>query len=298
MERCAPLITDGADTTANYDIVEAWMAHNSTLSEFYFRVNLAAGGQLPPGDYAGLEARLDCNRDGSYQGIEDMVIYYALDAFVPGLEEVAECQGSDYFDCDFLPEPNNSDTNPQEFGEEVLGTEIPTPLWNYEWKADVNGDASWALCLGTTIDVQFAAVKVGDLFNREQDVTIWVPYDSSVPTAVTLATFTATAAEDRAVLLNWETASELDILGFNLYRAEAEDGPQTQLNAELIAGQAPGSPEGAVYESVDEVVQPGATYWYWLEVVDAQGAPTLHGPVSATVPLVVSHRIYLPLVHK
>ncbi|MCB0003328.1 MAG: hypothetical protein KDH86_12355, partial [Anaerolineae bacterium] len=30
-------------------------------------------------------------------------------------------------------------------------------------------------------------------------------------------------------------------------------------------------------------VQPGQTWWYWLEDVSMGGATTLHGPVSATM---------------
>jgi hypothetical protein len=285
-----PLIIDFGgqpDATPNFDILEAWVGTDPTGSAYYFRVTLV--GALQP-DYSVLEARLDCNRNGLYQDLGDMIVYYQLN--VGGAEEVVECQGIDYWDCAYRLPTNTSDLNPDTFGEGIPGT--PT---NYEWKGELTtGDANWSECLGT-INVQFAAL---DPTGFEQDVTDPAEY-IGIPTVVDLATFTATA-EDRKVLLNWETASELDLLGFNLHRAEAEDGPQTQLNAELIPGQAPGSPEGAVYEFVDEVVQPGTTYWYWLEGLDAQGAPTLHGPVSATVPatepLIVSHRIYLPLVHK
>jgi hypothetical protein len=122
-------------------------------------------------------------------------------------------------------------------------------------------------------------------------------YGWPIPTAVELAWFTATPREG-AIALAWETASEIDLLGFHLYRAEAVDGPRTRLNADLLPGQLPGSPVGAVYEFVDEGVVPGVPYWYWLEAVDAHGAATLHGPVSATVPVDVLYRVYLPLVNK
>ena len=45
----------------------------------------------------------------------------------------------------------------------------------------------------------------------------------------------------------------------------------------------PGSPQGHAYTWTDAAVEPGATYWYWLEDVDLSGATTLHGPISATV---------------
>jgi len=101
------------------------------------------------------------------------------------------------------------------------------------------------------------------------------------PTAVTLAAFTA-AVQDHAVLLTWETAQELDNLGFNLYRGESAAGPWTRLNAELIPAQHPGAVFGATYTWLDEGMTPGATYFYRLEDVNVYGASTFHGPISIT----------------
>jgi hypothetical protein len=101
--------------------------------------------------------------------------------------------------------------------------------------------------------------------------------------AVTLASFDA-AQQGDAVLVTWETASELDNRGFNLYRGTTPDGWDRRLNDFLIPSQSQGSPSGFEYtwEDRDELVN-GQTYWYWLEDVDIYGATTRHGPVSATV---------------
>lgn len=103
---------------------------------------------------------------------------------------------------------------------------------------------------------------------------------TSVATAVELKSFTATAAK-KAIVLTWETISEVDNLGFNLYRAEAVDGERTQLNADLIPAN-PGGQNGAVYSFTDETVKIKRTYYYWLEDVDMYGSAELHGPVEAT----------------
>lgn len=101
------------------------------------------------------------------------------------------------------------------------------------------------------------------------------------PSAVDLASFTATAGR-QGILVEWETVSEVDNVGFNLYRTDSAEGPRTQLNAGLIRSLLPpGSPEGASYLFVDESVRPGVTYSYWLEDVDVHGISTFHGPVSA-----------------
>ncbi|HSN77593.1 MAG TPA: right-handed parallel beta-helix repeat-containing protein [Anaerolineae bacterium] len=104
----------------------------------------------------------------------------------------------------------------------------------------------------------------------------------NVTLAVLLAGFSAEAQSDQ-VLVNWETVSEIDNLGFNLWRGVSPDGPDTQLNASLIPSQAPGSTLGYSYAWTDQTdLVAGTTYFYWLEDVDANGEVTRHGPVSAT----------------
>ena len=56
--------------------------------------------------------------------------------------------------------------------------------------------------------------------------------------------------------VTWETATELDNVGFNLYRAKDIDGPWTLLNATLIPSQSPGSVFGATYTWLDETAAP------------------------------------------
>ena len=107
---------DGDDIADNnYDIDQAWIANEANNSgDFYFRVNLVGGGQLPH-NYSSFEARLDCNQNGSFSDSIDVVVYYAIDGTT---EELVECQGDEYPSCDFTTPPNNSDTNAATFGEE------------------------------------------------------------------------------------------------------------------------------------------------------------------------------------
>jgi hypothetical protein len=111
------------------------------------------------------------------------------------------------------------------------------------------------------------------------------------PTVIALVSLTATPLAD-AVLLEWETASEMDTAGFNLWRAEAASGPYIQLNADLIPAR--GEPYvGARYHYIDQAVVRGMTYYYQLEDVDLFGVRTRHGPVTAVVP---PYHAYLPLI--
>lgn len=103
---------------------------------------------------------------------------------------------------------------------------------------------------------------------------------SFIPLSVQVAEFRAESTSE-GVLILWETASENDLLGFNLYRSITPTDRGEQLNGELISSQSPGG-GGATYEWVDAEVNAGTTYYYTLESVDVDGTATQHGPISVT----------------
>ncbi len=116
------------------------------------------------------------------------------------------------------------------------------------------------------------------------------------PLSVTLASFAAQGIAD-GVILRWETVSEADNVGFNVYRVgSAADRPEPVHWLTFVPSATPGSAAGASYSYVDNTANPAAVYWYWLEAVDASGASTLHGPVSVLAGPSLRHRLWLPLV--
>ena len=102
---------------------------------------------------------------------------------------------------------------------------------------------------------------------------------SFATTEVTLQSFTATGA-DRAVRLEWRTASELRNLGFHVYRGPSADGPWQRLTTTLVPGLG-SSAVGQAYAYTDPGLSNGTRYFYRLEDVDASSKTTSHGPVSA-----------------
>ena len=88
------------------------------------------------------------------------------------------------------------------------------------------------------------------------------------------------APSDGAVQLSWQTGSELDNLGFHLYRGPSADGPWTRLTASLVPGLG-SSPLGQAYVWRDGGLVNGQRYYYRLEDVDTSTKSTFHGPVSA-----------------
>lgn len=101
----------------------------------------------------------------------------------------------------------------------------------------------------------------------------------SNPTAVTLASFTAAWQKDQ-VVVTWETAVEIDTLGFNLWRSETRDGSYDQVNDALIPAASPGGVWGGSYTYTDSDVTPGRTYYYKLHEIEAGGVSNWYGPFS------------------
>ncbi len=101
--------------------------------------------------------------------------------------------------------------------------------------------------------------------------------DNSLP--VGLSDFHAIAGNER-ITLKWITESEIDNLGFNIYRSVQSNSQYTIINNQLIPG-AGNSSSKKDYEFTDLDVINGITYRYKLEDVDFAGNGKLHGPVSA-----------------
>lgn len=119
--------------------------------------------------------------------------------------------------------------------------------------------------------------------SSQNEACLWARIsDPTNPLAITLASFEATGLADR-IVVSWETVSELQNAGFNLYRSQNSYEVGERINTELIPSQAPGSAQGAAYLVEDLDVTPGQTYWYTLEDVEFSGSTALHGPVSAKV---------------
>ena len=104
--------------------------------------------------------------------------------------------------------------------------------------------------------------------------------DLAAATAVSLVAFEAQAL-DGVVELRWETGSEIDNLGFHLYRSAAENREYERITTTLIPGLG-SSPEGATYVYRDSGLSNGTVYFYKLEDIETTERTELHGPVSAT----------------
>ena len=159
----------------------------------------------------------------------------------------------------------------------------------YHW----NG-SSWELEAGTT-----AAGGSGDAqWVRVAGVDAYSPFTTNdgSPTAAILSGFDGSTTSSGFVSLEWQTASEIDVLGFNLYRAESETEVPVRINDVIIASQWPGGTTGGSYAFEDQTTIPDMTYYYWIEVIHINDMPVRYGPLQVVVAPVDVSVIYLPLV--
>ena len=215
---------------------------------------------------------------------------------------------------DFDETPNNADPckypgGPNQNGcsdAVIIGTNPPAAKFTCDDDDEpVQGEYTVTL-LGfqphTTNDCSTQTFNSGSLTTQfltaeqvNSNACLWAQITDFVPTAVSLKSFSATA-ESKAIHLTWETTSEIENLGFNVYRAESLNNERIQLNSEIVASVAPGSPNGHVYDYMDSSVTPGVSYTYWLEDLDIYGKTNLHGPVTAQIAADWLVKIYMPFL--
>ena len=99
--------------------------------------------------------------------------------------------------------------------------------------------------------------------------------------AVTLVYFRA-SVQTGAVLLEWETATELDNAGFFINRSLSQSSGYSRIGDFIPAR---GDPLlGATYQYADRNVSNGVQYWYKLETIDIQqNSDLFEPPVSAVL---------------
>lgn len=143
------------------------------------------------------------------------------------------------------------------------------------WASDPSSNHGWIFRPTSGGGVEVRSSEYNGVIGQRPFLTV----EYSPPTAVTLASFTAAWSEDE-VLVAWETAAEINTVGFNLWRSETRDGGYVQVNDALIPAASPGGVWGGFYTYTDSDVTPGTTYYYKLNELETSGANNWYGPVS------------------
>jgi len=78
--------------------------------------------------------------------------------------------------------------------------------------------------------------------------------------------------------LKWSTASEVDNFGYDVYRGDSEDGPFQRITKEPLLG-AGTTDVPSYYTYVDDTIEPGRTYYYYVESISLSGVRQRFTPV-------------------
>lgn len=139
---------------------------------------------------------------------------------------------------------------------------------------------------GSCPEIPVGTISFNNIYTAEAAKNcfcVYAAFTKGQITPIVLKYLSAEAVEN-GILVSWETATEVNNLGFNVYRAELVEGERVKLNPELIMSKVgPGGMTGATYEFLDETAVVGVTYYYWLEDVplEAGVTPGIYGPISA-----------------
>ena len=97
----------------------------------------------------------------------------------------------------------------------------------------------------------------------EEPAVVWL-YDLSV------------MKSGNTTALIWETATQYNLIGFNIYRSKTPTGNRVRINSTIIPADEPGSLMGTTYEYK---LKNHKGEYYWLELIDIYGGARLFGPV-------------------
>jgi hypothetical protein len=116
---------------------------------------------------------------------------------------------------------------------------------------------AWILLRNQAIATEEGASR----FDVRFDLDARAPFD--------LAAFSA-ATVGRGIVLEWTTAAERGLLGWNIYRSESPSGPFVRLNGVALPAYGDGGADIG-YLFADDAVRPGRRYYYQVEGLTALG---------------------------
>lgn len=83
--------------------------------------------------------------------------------------------------------------------------------------------------------------------------------------------------------IKWQTASEVDNFGYDIYRGPAEEGPFEKVTKNPLPGNGT-TDEPSDYEYFDEDILENTEYWYYVESISIQGVREKFTPVFKAKP--------------
>jgi hypothetical protein len=154
------------------------------------------------------------------------------------------------------------------------------------WYARIYYGGAWhtadpAFIAETDVDRTFTFQGV-DFTAKDSEVFIFMNDGDDFTLPVELSSFNAIATADNFAQISWETASESNLLGYNIYRSETENQDDAlRVTATMIT--ASNQAMGDSYSYTDDEVEMNTTYNYWLQSTDFDGTSQMFGPVTIKI---------------
>ena len=121
------------------------------------------------------------------------------------------------------------------------------------------------------------------IYHSIDDLSLPVELSAFTATASGFDTPSATQPKGLNVILKWRTESEVNNIGFAIYRSEEKDGNYTKIAFVKGAGSTAMPTD---YKFVDKKVEAGKTYFYYLQDIDIFGETNRTKFVKVIVPFV------------
>jgi len=262
-------------------------------------------GSKGPNAGAGIEFDLDVNTSGNQHvtaiSSQPAGTYIRLDVYATGVHNLDTYEFEVVYDATELDYISSSATNPLTYEENILTSEGGTAVG---WMVDTStpgvlgiaytltgtdtlqapegeglvGDIVFKALVDTYGELSFDGVYYYDTFGVVDNIL----NTGTATLPVELSAFTATYNTTNGyTAINWTTASETDIIGFNIYRStEDEYETSKKINSDIIAGQGT-TTEISKYEFIDiDQLNYGTTYYYWLESVEFDGINIVYSSIN------------------
>ncbi|MFC1568946.1 FlgD immunoglobulin-like domain containing protein [bacterium] len=153
-------------------------------------------------------------------------------------------------------------------GSPTLGADLPTSATQWAHVSIEIANESATAGLSFQESLMEGQARQSDNVTIYTDVIATDTDNSSLPVQMSMMEAESTV---EGIVLNWETASEVNSQGFHVWRADDTEGNYEQITTSLIASQG-NSSSGALYSYIDKNFEGNVTYYYKIQQLDADGS--------------------------
>jgi hypothetical protein len=162
-----------------------------------------------------------------------------------------------------------------------MGAQTGSPMIDGAWHSISAQQTAPPTAQSARLQLNFACVLATCETSAGSGLLDAVQYDDLVfdsePLAATVRSLTARRSH-QGVLVRWRTGTEVDLLGFHVYRSQGHSW--RRITHSLLSAR--GSISGASYRFLDKKTKRGASYRYRVKAVNRDGTASWFGPVRVT----------------